>query len=68
MSDLYEFLKSVIIFTNSMSKFWLLRASAALGYYLITSSRSVSTKVGIVLTQAKEAPVTGLGTITVCNF
>ena len=51
-----------------MSKFWLLRASAALGYYLITTSRSVSTKVGIVLTQAKEAPVTGLGTITVWNF
>ena len=66
MSDLYEFFKSMTIFTNPMWKSWLLLKK--LGVCITISSRSVSTQAQTFLLQGKEIPETSLRINTVCNF
>ena len=45
-----------------------LGACVALGYYLIMSSRYLSTKTRIVLAQAKEVPGKSQRIDAICNF
>ena len=67
MSDLYEFFKSVTIFTNLMWKSWLLLTK--LGVCITINSRSVSTKKAhTFLLQGKEIPEMSLRINTVCSF
>ena len=66
MSDVYEFFKSMTIYTNSMWKSWLLLTK--LGACVTISSRSGSTKARTFLLQGKEIPEASLWINTVCNF
>ena len=66
MSDLYEFFKSMTIFTNPVWKSWLLLTK--LGACITISRRSVSTKALTFWIQGKQVPEMSLRINTVCNF
>ena len=70
MSDIYEYLKSVTLFTNSLWKSWLLITKLGVWVALIffISFRFVSAKYVIVLAVAKQVSATNLKINWISNF